>query len=483
MAVDADECSEVSDEFLKAQVGSDDVLGRKMILINGAISEIGFTWYHAKLFFVNQSISQSQVRLEFANRGVSQLLAVSLSSAVGLLAGALFWGTIGDLVGRKLAFNTSLFLCAVFVIVAGAMPTYASFCVMVALYSAGAGGNYGIDSTNFLEFLPSKYAFLSTILAIWWGLGYLLFAWLYFPKWSCASADECTWNNNKGWRLLHFTTGGIVLILAIVRVSLFKMEHSPKWLVTQHRDEEAVEILQHIAARTGKPCNLTIDQLAAEGEINTSLQESTVSRVKRTVKNLFVTKKQTYSTVCLFALWFLIGLADPLYSVFRPYYLTTRGYSEGPPSNYITWRNYTLNQFCGLLGPLLAWPLLNTPYIGRRGTLAIGALLSMAFLFGFTQVKNGTQNLAISCLITAVENIFYGGLYGITPELLPTGSRTTGYGIAVAINRVCNVIANIIGTYANVLTTAPLFVSAGLFAGLVVVALLLPLDPAGHQIG
>jgi hypothetical protein len=58
----------------------------------------------------------------------------------------------------------------------------------------------------------------------------------------------------------------------------------------------------------------------------------------------------------------------------------------------------------GLVGPLFAWPLLDTPYIRRRGTLAIGAALSMAFLFGFTQVTNATQNLVISCFITAVQS-------------------------------------------------------------------------------
>jgi hypothetical protein len=44
-------------------------------------------------------------------------------------------------------------------------------------------------------------------------------------------------------------------------------------------------------------------------------------------------------------------------------------------------------------------------------------------------------------------DIFYGALYGTTSELLPTGSRGTGYGIAVGLNRTFNIIANIIGTY------------------------------------
>ncbi|CAA2990722.1 Hypothetical predicted protein, partial [Olea europaea subsp. europaea] len=147
--------SQLSDDYLRQQIGDDHVLARKMVKINGAINEIGFTTFHAKLFclngfgyavdsllVVNQSIAQQSVRREFAGEGVTRLLAVSLSSAVGLLAGALFWGVFGDLIGmklrsslsladdacagRKLAFNTSLFFCAVFVIIASAPSTLSS---------------------------------------------------------------------------------------------------------------------------------------------------------------------------------------------------------------------------------------------------------------------------------------------------------------------------------------------------------------------
>jgi hypothetical protein len=98
-------------------------------------------------------------------------------------------------------------------------------------------------------------------------------------------------------------------------------------------------------------------------------------------------------------------------------------------------------------------------------------------------VKNGTQDLAISCVITAVENIFFGALYGVTPELFPTASRGTGYGLSVAINRICNIVANLIGSYANVETTAPLFVCAALFAAIALVALLIPFEPNGRRVG
>ena len=82
-------------------------------------------------------------------------------------------------------------------------------------------------------------------------------------------------------------------------------------------------------------------------------------------------------------------------------------------------------------------------------------------------------------VLSAVENIFFAALYGVTPELLPTGSRATGYGVAVAINRVCNIMANVIAGYANVTTAVPLFIAASMFGAMAIVSLLLPFEPAG----
>jgi MFS family permease len=45
---------------------------------------------------------------------------VLVANNIGLLAGALFWGLTADIVGRKWAFNVSLFTCSIFGIAAGA---------------------------------------------------------------------------------------------------------------------------------------------------------------------------------------------------------------------------------------------------------------------------------------------------------------------------------------------------------------------------
>lgn len=62
----------------------------------------------------------------------------------------------GDIIGRRFAFNVSLFLCSLFTIVAGAAPSWISLAVFIALLGFGGGGNLIMDTTVFIEYLPSN---------------------------------------------------------------------------------------------------------------------------------------------------------------------------------------------------------------------------------------------------------------------------------------------------------------------------------------
>lgn len=74
-------------------------------------------------------MTQAPVTQEFGNPH-NHIAGVYLASQIGLLAGAAFWGLTADIIGRRLAFNSTLFMCTVFVLVAGAMPSYISFSTM-----------------------------------------------------------------------------------------------------------------------------------------------------------------------------------------------------------------------------------------------------------------------------------------------------------------------------------------------------------------
>lgn len=53
----------------------------------------------------------------------------------------------------------------------------------------------------------------------------------------------------------------------------------------------------------------------------------------------------------------------------------------------------------------------NTKLLGRKYTMSIGALITMAFFFAYTSVRTKEQDLAFTCLIACFLNIYYGCLY------------------------------------------------------------------------
>lgn len=282
----------------------------------------------------------------------------------------------------------------------------------MAIYSAGAGGNYILDATNLLEFLPTTYSWLVTFMAVWWAVGYTftgLLAWAFMSNFSCApdaTTKTCTRADNMGWRYLHFTCGALVLIMALARLTLIKMVQTPRWLISQNRDEEVIKTLDDISTRANRPHHLTLEKLQAEGVVlHTEKSVWSAFRIKMHFKGLFQTRKLGWSTTVIFSNWFVIGMVTPLYGVFLPFYLKSRGAQVGDDSNYTTWRDYAINQIAGLFGPLIAAVLVESKLIGRRGTLAIGALITMVLQFGYTQIKTPAQNVGVSAAITAASYV------------------------------------------------------------------------------
>lgn len=410
-----------------------------------------------------------------------------------MLAGALFWGMSADIIGRRFAFNFSLIVCSVFAIVAGASPNWEVLGLFIALSAFGGGGNLVLDTAVFLEFLPSRRQWMLTLMACWWGeflfqirlekrslstasryesiklsandltgVGQLVagfFAWAFIPNFSCRDpsvfpdAEPCTKSNNQGWRYIWYASGSLVLVLSLLRITIIRLHETPKFLIGEGRDAECAAALQSIARKYNRPCSLTVEQLQACGTVmkrdRSARSKWSGGEVWMHLKGLFATRKMGVSTGLIWFSWTLIGLAYPLYNVFLPSYLSSRGAAFGQPSPYITWRNYTLVNFSGIWGPVLAGFMCATR-LGRKYTMVIGALVTMAFFFAYTQVRTQTQNVAFTCVVNFCLNIYYGTLYAYTPEVLPSAHRGTGNGIAVGWNRVMGILSAVIATVADV---------------------------------
>ncbi|KAK3072173.1 Major Facilitator Super [Teratosphaeriaceae sp. CCFEE 6253] len=118
------------------------------------------------------------------------------------------------------------------------------------------------------------------------------------------------------------------------------------------------------------------------------------------LRGLYATRRMGLSTSLIWFSWLLIGLAYPLYNVFLPTYLATRGAALGGLSQSDQWRNYAIANAASIPSPILAGYMCKSGlFWGRRGTMVIGALITMVFFFAYTQVKSNAQNLGFTCAI------------------------------------------------------------------------------------
>ncbi|KAH9844742.1 membrane transporter, partial [Teratosphaeria destructans] len=449
---------------LLGQESLDPVLNAKMHLVNDAIDEIGMTWYQWKLFCLNgfgyavdsqillvQSIIATQAQYEFAPSFANGL---TIAAYVGMLVGALFWGLSADVVGRKYAFNVSLLISSVFCIVAGASPDWVVLGLFTCLAAFGSGGNLVLDTAVFLEYLPSRNQWLLTLMAAW-------YVW--------------------------FANGGLVFVMSILRITVIRLKETPKFALGEGKDQEVVDTLQFIATKYHRPCSLTIEQLRACGETDLGHKEHARRRFSLTevglhIKGLYATRKMALSTTLIWWSWLLIGLAYPLYNVFLPEYLASRGAALGGLSVYDQWRNYAIANVCSIPSPILAGFMCKSRFFwGRRGTMIIGALLTMAFFFAYTRVKSNAENLGFTCAISFCLNIYYGTLYAYTPEVLPSAHRGTGNGISIGFNRLMGIMSAVIATYANTATAVPIYLCAALYIVMALTAAAFPFEPMGKR--
>lgn len=358
-----------------------------------------------------------------------------------------------DIFGRRHAFNATLGITAVFGMLAASSPSFAAIGTFAALWSFGVGGNLPVDSAVFLEFLPGSHQYLLTVLSIYWALAQVLatlIAWPLQGNLTCQEGETCTRSKNMGWRYFVIVMGGISLIEFIVRFGFFTIFESPKFWMGKGNDAEAVRIVHEVARRNGKESSLKLEDLQSLGTIESVKKGSTAkAAVARKlealslehVKALFRTKKLAYSTSLITLVWALIGLAYPLYNAYIPYLQAQKGAETGSGGTYITYRNSLIIAVLGVPGALLGAVLVETPKIGRKGTLGFSTILTGVFLYASTTALTSTALLGWQCAFNFFSNIMYAVLYSYTPEIFPTKDRGTGNAICAVANRIFGIMA------------------------------------------
>ena len=121
-----------------------------------------------------------------------------------------------------------------------------------------------------------------------------------------------------------FTLGSLALSFAFIRMFIFKMPESPRYLLSKNRDAEAVEAVNYVARRNGKPEPLRLEMLqeidmnlgvivspeesGRQGLSKKQILKENLSDFKSTnFKNLFATRKLAQHTTIIWIIWLTIG--------------------------------------------------------------------------------------------------------------------------------------------------------------------------------
>lgn len=439
---------------------------------------------------------------------------------LGLCFGSFFWGIGADVMGRRLAFNCTLLIASVFGTAAAYAPSWGAVCVLVCALGFGVGGNLPVDGALFLEFLPDASSSLLTLLSVWWPVGQLcssLLAWLQIADGSSSGSS--------GWRSFVTTIGLVTFAMFVLRFFVFRLFESPKFLLSQGRQAEAVAVIHGLAHHNGTKTWLTEDVLEAVADGSEDGLAADVPPARQTASSsatgrpatmptllslirarltsfsgehlrpLFRSRQLGLATAIIWFVWATIGMGYPLFNAFLPQYLSHGGSSAERSSDAAvstasssvgtTYRNYAITSIVGVPGSLLAAYTVDSPspFLGRRGTLAISTLVSAVFLFVFVTFGHSPQSqLVFSCIEAFSQNIMYGVLYAFTPEIFPAPVRGAGTGVASFLNRITGLVAPVLAaTLPGDGATAPIYLSAALILSAFIGMVLIPIETRGRQ--
>ncbi|MFF9215720.1 MFS transporter [Streptomyces viridosporus] len=345
-------------------------------------------------------------------------LAAALYVA-GACLGALFWGRLTDIWGRKKLFMITLgvYLGAT-ALTAVAFDTWWFF-LFRFLTGFGIGGEYAAINSAIDELIPAQYrgrVDLAINGSYWLGAigGALL---------SVVALNTSIFPANVGWRLTFALGAVLALVILLVRRHV---PESPRWLLIHGRDEEAERLVssieERIAAERGEPLP------RAEGEMTIRQRKrTTFTEIGRAVFARY-RKRSTLGFALFVGQAFLYNAITFGFGA-----ILTRFFDV--PSGH-TGYYFAVIALGNFLGPLLLGKLFDT--VGRRVMISGTYLLSGLLLFGtawlFDQGSlSATTLTACWCAVLFFASAGASSAYLTVSEIFPMETRAMSIAFFYAI--------------------------------------------------
>jgi len=334
---------------------------------------------------------------------------IATINLVGMAVGAIAWGSVADLIGRKKAFTWTVLIFSVLSLVGAAAPNYEAFLVLRFLAGIGLGGCIPVDYAMVGEFCPARVrGRLLTSMDAWWPIGGTLcgiVSTLLLPLGS--------------WRPLLLVMVLPALLTFWVRRSV---PESPLYLIRKGRDVEARTVIDDLVRRTGgRPVTYVLDDPEIPRKLTFANASDQLRKIWAFDWKITAVSWALFSTV----LFQYYGALIWLPTIFR-----NSGYS-----NYLAFMVTTGVTATGIVGVLASAWLVDR--FGRKPVIMGSAILT-AISIGLFAANVNVPTAAKFWILTfgIVIEFAIPAIYCYTSELYPTELRASGFGWASSSSRV-----------------------------------------------
>jgi MFS transporter, putative metabolite:H+ symporter len=335
---------------------------------------------------------------------------------LGMAVGALGWGTIADMIGRKRAFTYTLLVFSIFTILGALSPNYTWLLATRFIAGFGLGGCVPVDYSLVAEFMPKKVrGAVLTSMDGWWPIGATIGG--FIAVWLLPYEDMLPFHN---WRLLMmFMVLPAILVIWVRR----SVPESALYLIRNGRKEEAREIVQTLINRTQATVG---DWDVISTDTNTS---------KASFKNIFSQFKKVwkFNWKLTLTVWSILISNQFLYFgviTWLPQILVKQGYGE-----YTAFMFATSLTAVGIFGVLVSAWLVEV--IGRKWVIMLCGLASAASMVTFTMWIDVPFQARLWILAYGfISQLVLPVLYTYATEVYPTLLRASGFGFASSASRV-----------------------------------------------
>ncbi len=345
-----------------------------------------------------------------------QIGMLGSGSFIGMLVGALFFGTIADRIGRLKVFVITLLTYAVFTGTCALSGGFASMFILRIVVGLGLGGLVPVDSSYLTEYLPSQYR--GRFMAWFNGFFSIGNTCCYFVGWLVVVPFGWKW----GFVI------GIIPALLVAFIQRYLPE-STRYLIAKNNIGEAVLTVEKLEKRVLGRITVPRAQAIHEQE---QVPAARAGRVP--IAELF-RSGCARTTIVISILWFAMNYSGYAVIVWLPILLTKQlGYSLHRGFEYIA-----IGSLISCIGHFSAG--FAADYFGRKPTITYSLVLfgvSTYLLFWFG------KNPSLGSTLLTVMLIFIGSswasIYAFSPESFPTAMRGTGMGFAGAVGRLGGIL-------------------------------------------